>query len=64
MAIDTYTRSFAEILTQVSKMKTKKEKVSFLLKECRTHDVTVLTPVSYVLCTGIQRFRRIIYDSI
>jgi hypothetical protein len=30
MAIDTYTRSFAEILTQVSKMKTKKEKVSFL----------------------------------
>jgi hypothetical protein len=29
MAIDTYTRSFAEILTQVSKMKTKKEKVSF-----------------------------------
>ena len=30
MAIDTYTRSFAEILTQVSKMKTKKEKVIFL----------------------------------
>ena len=30
MAIDTYTRSFAEILTQVSKMKTKKEKVQFL----------------------------------
>ena len=30
MAIDTYTRRFAEILTQVSKMKTKKEKVSFL----------------------------------
>ena len=27
MAIDTYTRSFAEILTQVSKIKTKKEKV-------------------------------------
>jgi len=30
MAIDTYTRSFAEILTQVSKTKSKKEKVSFL----------------------------------
>ena len=30
MAIDTYTRSFAEILTQVSKIKTKKEKVQFL----------------------------------
>ena len=30
MAIDTYTRSFAEILDQVSKIKTKKEKVSFL----------------------------------
>ena len=30
MAIDTYTRSFAEILTQVSKSKSKKEKVSFL----------------------------------
>ena len=30
MAIDTYTRSFAEILTQVSKIKSKKEKVSFL----------------------------------
>ena len=30
MAIDTYTRSFAEILTQVSKTKSKKEKVTFL----------------------------------
>jgi hypothetical protein len=30
MAIDTYTRSFSEILTQVSKIKTKKEKVQFL----------------------------------
>ena len=30
MAFDTYTRSFSEILTQVSKSKSKKEKVSFL----------------------------------
>ena len=32
MVIDTYTRSFAEILDQVSKIKTKKEKVTFLRK--------------------------------
>ena len=30
MAFDTYTRSFSEILTQVSKTKSKKEKVTFL----------------------------------
>ena len=32
MVIDTYTRSFAEILDQVSKIKSKKEKVTFLRK--------------------------------
>ena len=30
MAVDTYTPSFAEILTKVSKLKTKKEKVAYL----------------------------------
>ena len=30
MAIDTYTLSFAEIFSKVSKIKSKKEKVSFL----------------------------------
>ena len=32
MAIDTYTRGFAEILEKVSKIKSKKEKVTFLRK--------------------------------
>ena len=32
MAIDTYTLGFAEILTKVSKIKSKKEKVTFLRK--------------------------------
>ena len=32
MVIDTYTLSFAEILDRVSKIKTKKEKVTFLRK--------------------------------
>ena len=30
MAIDTYTPSFSEILTKVSKLKTKKDKVRYL----------------------------------
>jgi hypothetical protein len=46
MAIDTYTRSFAEILTQVSKMKTKKEKVSFL-RQYQTDSLRMICKSSF-----------------
>ena len=46
MAIDTYTRSFAEILTQVSKMKTKKEKVSFL-RQYQTDALRMICKASF-----------------
>ena len=46
MAIDTYTRSFSEILTQVSKMKTKKEKVSFL-RQYQTDELRMICKSSF-----------------
>ena len=46
MAIDTYTRSFAEILTQVSKTKSKKEKVSFL-KQYQTDALRMVCKASF-----------------
>ena len=46
MAIDTYTRSFAEILTQVSKIKTKKEKVSFL-RQYQTDSLRMICKASF-----------------
>jgi hypothetical protein len=46
MAIDTYTRSFAEILTQVSKIKTKKEKVSFL-RQYQTDALRMICKASF-----------------
>ena len=46
MAIDTYTRSFAEILTQVSKMKTKKEKVIFL-RQYQTDALRMICKASF-----------------
>ena len=46
MAIDTYTRSFAEILTQVSKMKSKKEKVSFL-RQYQTDSLRMICKSSF-----------------
>ena len=46
MAIDTYTRSFAEILTQVSKIKSKKEKVTFL-KQYQTDALRMICKASF-----------------
>ena len=46
MAIDTYTRSFAEILTQVSKTKTKKEKVTFL-RQYQTDALRMICKASF-----------------
>ena len=46
MAIDTYTRSFAEILTQVSKIKTKKEKVQFL-RQYQTDALRMICKASF-----------------
>ena len=46
MAIDTYTRSFAEILTQVSKIKSKKEKVSFL-RQYQTDALRMICKASF-----------------
>ena len=46
MAIDTYTRSFAEILTQVSKTKSKKEKVSFL-RQYQTDALRMICKASF-----------------
>ena len=46
MAIDTYTRSFAEILTQVSKIKSKKEKVTFL-KQYQTDALRMICKSSF-----------------
>jgi hypothetical protein len=46
MAIDTYTRSFAEILTQVSKIKSKKEKVTFL-KHYQTDALRMICKASF-----------------
>ena len=46
MAIDTYTRSIAEILTQVSKIKTKKEKVSFL-RQYQTDALRMICKASF-----------------
>ena len=46
MAIDTYTRSFSEILTQVSKTKSKKEKVSFL-RQYQTDALRMICKASF-----------------
>ena len=46
MAIDTYTRSFAEILTQVSKIKSKKEKVIFL-RQYQTDALRMICKASF-----------------
>ena len=46
MAIDTYTRSFAEILTQVSKTKSKKEKVTFL-RQYQTDALRMICKASF-----------------
>ena len=46
MAIDTYTRSFSEILKQVSKIKTKKDKVTFL-REYQTDALRMVCKASF-----------------
>ena len=46
IGIDTYTRSFAEILTQVSKIKSKKEKVIFL-KQYQTDALRMICKSSF-----------------
>ena len=46
MAIDTYTLSFAEILDKVSKIKTKKEKVTYL-RQYQTDALRMICKASF-----------------